>query len=77
MPRRRFEFINGRSYKFWEVAVSGCGVTVSFGRIGTDGQSQAKTFHDHEEAARHATKLIAAKTKKGYAEVECRESESV
>ena len=74
MSTRRFEFISGRSYKFWEVTVSGCRVTVAFGRIGTDGLSQVKTFHDHDEAARHATKLIAAKTKKGYVEAECRKA---
>jgi predicted DNA-binding WGR domain protein len=71
MSKRRFEFIAGQSYKFWEVTVSGSQVTVTFGRIGTDGQSQVKSFHDAEEATRYATKQIAAKTKKGYAEVDC------
>ncbi|MCA9124930.1 MAG: WGR domain-containing protein [Planctomycetaceae bacterium] len=73
MLKRRFEFVSGKSYKFWEIAVSGCQVTVTFGRIGTDGQSQAKTFHNDDEAARHAAKQVAAKTKKGYAEVDCSE----
>jgi predicted DNA-binding WGR domain protein len=74
MSKRRFEFIAGQSYKFWEVTVSDCQVTVTFGRIGTDGQSQVKSFHDTDEATRYATKQIAAKTKKGYAEVECFET---
>lgn len=37
MSKRRFEFIAGQSYTFWEVTVSGSQVTVTFGRIGTDG----------------------------------------
>ena len=71
MSKRRFEFVAGRSCKFWEVSVAGSQVTVSFGRIGTAGQEQVKSFHDADEATRHATKLINAKTKKGYAEVVC------
>jgi predicted DNA-binding WGR domain protein len=69
MSKRRFEFVDGKSFKFREITVSDCRVTVSFGRIGTAGQSQAKTFHDADEAARHASKVTAAKVKKGYAEV--------
>ena len=65
MTTRYFEFVGGNSRKFWEITVAGSDVTVRFGRIGTDGQSQTKSFDD-EAAARHAEKLIAAKTKKGY-----------
>ena len=68
MSKRCFEFVDGRSFKFWEIAVEDCRVIVTFGRIGTAGQTQTKTFHDAEEAGRHAAKVIAAKTKKGYAE---------
>jgi predicted DNA-binding WGR domain protein len=71
MPKRRFEFIDGKSFKFWEITVNDCRVTVTFGRIGTAGQSQTKTFHDADEATRHASKVTAAKAKKGYAEVAC------
>jgi predicted DNA-binding WGR domain protein len=69
MSKRRFEFIEGRSYKFWEVAVTDARVTVTFGRIGTEGQTQVKTFHSADEAKRYALKLITAKTNKGYAEI--------
>ena len=68
MSKRRFEFVDGRSFKFWEISVAGSRATVSFGRIGAGGQSLTKTFHDPDEAARYAAKLIAAKIKKGYAE---------
>ena len=65
---RYFEFVGGASKKFWEVTVTGCDVIVRYGRIGTDGQSKAKSFSDEAAAARHAEKLIAAKTGKGYVE---------
>ena len=66
--RRYFEFVDGKSSKFWEIAVDGTSVTVRFGRIGTNGQTQTKTFGDSAEASAHAEKLIAEKTGKGYVE---------
>jgi predicted DNA-binding WGR domain protein len=65
---RYFEFIGGSSRKFWEVAVQGNSFTVRFGRIGTAGQSQTKTFADEAKAKREAEGLIAEKLKKGYTE---------
>lgn len=65
---RRFEFVGGSSQKFWEISVSGSSFTVRFGRIGTAGQSQTKTFADEARAKREAENLIAEKVKKGYAE---------
>jgi len=66
---RRFEFIGGTSAKFWEVAVIGKEVTVRYGRLGTSGQAQAKSFPDDAQAQKHADTLIAQKTRKGYEEV--------
>ena len=68
MSKRYFEFIGGTSAKFWEISTSGGEVTVRFGRIGTQGQTQVKTFADVPAAARHAEKLVAEKIGKGYAE---------
>ena len=65
---RRFEFVEGNSSKFWEVNQAGSSVTVCFGRIGTQGQTQTKSFTDQAAAQHHAEKLIAEKTKKGYVE---------
>jgi len=65
---RRFEFLGGSSRKFWEVSVAGNSFTVRFGRIGTAGQSQTKSFADEDKATREAEKLIAEKVKKGYVE---------
>ena len=67
MPRR-FEFSKGSSSKFWEVRVAGSDVTVNYGRIGTDGQSQSKSFANATLANKYAEKLIGEKTKKGYVE---------
>jgi predicted DNA-binding WGR domain protein len=67
-PSRRFEFTSGSSRKFWEISVSGNTFTVRFGRIGTTGQVQSKTFSDEAKAAREAWSLISEKLKKGYLE---------
>jgi uncharacterized protein (TIGR02996 family) len=42
---------------------------VRYGRFGTDGQVQTKTFASAEKAETAAEKIIAEKVKKGYAEV--------
>jgi len=67
-PVRHFEFVGGSSKKFWEVSIAGNSFTVRFGRIGTAGQSQTKTFADEAKARREAESLIAEKLKKGYIE---------
>ena len=65
---RRFELAQGKSAKFWEISTNGNDVTVRFGRLGTSGQTQTKTFADSAAAQKHADKLIAEKTGKGYTE---------
>jgi predicted DNA-binding WGR domain protein len=65
---RYFEFAGGTSAKYWEVDLHGCDVTVRYGRIGSFGQFQTKTFPDPEAARNHVDKLIAEKSAKGYRE---------
>jgi DNA ligase-1 len=65
---RHFEFVEGTASKFWEIAIDGLSVTVRYGRIGTNGQTQTKTFPDAAAAARHTEKLVKEKTEKGYME---------
>lgn len=67
--KRRFEFIEGSSDKFWEIDLDGSSVTVRFGRNGTAGQSSVKHFADAAKAEKHAEKMIGEKLKKGYTEV--------
>lgn len=69
---RYFEFVEGKSAKFWEVEVVSDEVQVRYGRIGADGQWSYKKFDTTEQAQKHADKLIEQKTKKGY--VECHET---
>jgi predicted DNA-binding WGR domain protein len=69
MSRREFHFTEGGSSKFWAIEVDGPRFTVQYGRLGTAGQAQTKEFQNDAEAKKAADKLIAEKTKKGYAEV--------
>jgi predicted DNA-binding WGR domain protein len=66
---RLFEFVSGPSRKFWEISITGHSFTVRFGRLGTAGQSQTKSFNDDACASREAESLIAQKLNKGYVEV--------
>ncbi len=66
---RRFELSDGKSNKFWEIAIADTDVTVRFGRIGTQGQTQTKSFPDGTAASKHAAKLVEEKLGKGYKEV--------
>jgi predicted DNA-binding WGR domain protein len=72
MPTRHFEFVGGSSAKFYELSTSDNEVTVRFGRIGTEGQTQVKTLADADAAAKHADKQIASKLAKGYLETVAR-----
>lgn len=65
---RRFELIEGKSSKFWEIETLGNTLTVRFGRIGTNGQTQTKEFADGLAVEKERNKLIKEKTGKGYAE---------
>jgi len=62
----RFVFSKGSSNKFWEAAVQENKLIVRYGRIGTKGQVQLKTFADAEAAIKEKEKMIREKTGKGY-----------
>ncbi|MFN1190525.1 WGR domain-containing protein [[Kitasatospora] papulosa] len=55
------------AHKFYEVAVEGTEVTVRYGRIGADGQSQTSAFPSEAKAQAAAVKKIGEKVRKGYA----------
>lgn len=69
LPMRNFELVEGTSRRFWRIRQDGTDVTVSFGRIGTRGQTQVKQFPDEQRAKREVERLIAEKVRKGYLEV--------
>lgn len=66
---RRFELVDDKSSKFWEITVDGDQHKVRYGRIDTNGQTKTKSFADAAAAERDAEKLINAKVRKGYSEV--------
>ena len=58
-------------HKFWEIIqgeADGKIVNVHFGRIGTSGQTQVKTFPTKSLADDHVHRLIREKRNKGYVE---------
>ncbi len=65
---RYFEFIDGTSKKFWEIALDGASFTTRYGKIGTDGQQSLKEYDTAAKAKIEYDKLVAEKTKKGYLE---------
>jgi predicted DNA-binding WGR domain protein len=65
---RRFEFVEGSSNKFWEIEQDGSDLNIRWGRIGTQGQAQTKSFADNTTAAAAMIALVDQKTGKGYVE---------
>jgi predicted DNA-binding WGR domain protein len=66
---RSLQFQQGDSRKFWRAAVRGTELSVSYGRIGSNGQTLLKQFDTPERAAREMEKLVDEKLRKGYLEV--------
>lgn len=66
---RRFEFAEGSSNKFWAIEQDGSDLNIQWGRVGTTGQAQTKSFADAAAATVALGKLVKEKTGKGYAEV--------
>lgn len=60
------EFKDYSSHKFWQIEVVENEFTVLYGKFGTDGRSQTKSFTDNAEAMKEAKKVISQKIKKGY-----------
>ena len=65
---RRLRFEQGSSKKFWHASLSALELTVTYGRIGTNGQSNLKVFETRERAQREMDKLVEEKLRKGYLE---------
>ncbi|HCT3242215.1 TPA: WGR and DUF4132 domain-containing protein [Escherichia coli] len=65
---RHFIYQDEKSHKFWAVEQQGNELHISWGKVGTKGQSQIKSFSDAAAAEKAELKLIAEKTKKGYVE---------
>jgi len=59
-------FQDSKSNKFWRARCIGNNLEVNFGRIGSQGQSQAKRYDSPEDATRELEKQAREKYKKGY-----------
>lgn len=57
----------GSAHKFYEVRRSGAEVTITFGRIGEQGQAKTTTHPSADKAEADAARKIGAKVRKGYA----------
>ena len=64
---QRYEFNDDKSSKFWQIEQQGGELHISWGKIGTSGQSQVKAFDDEAKASAAKDKLVKEKTGKGYA----------
>ncbi len=65
---RTFSYSDAKSHKFWTIDVTGTDFAVTYGKIGTAGQTAAKSFATAEKCQAEADKLVREKTGKGYVE---------
>lgn len=65
---KHFIYQDEKSHKFWAVEQQGNELHINWGKVGTNGQSQVKSFADAAAAEKAELKLIAEKVKKGYVE---------
>ena len=65
---RTFEYVDGKTSKFWTITTNGKGYTVNYGKTGTNGQTTTKDFDSDEACQKAAEKVIKEKTGKGYVE---------
>ena len=64
--KRELVYMDAKSSKFWNIELSGSSHTVTYGRIGSAGQSATKSFPSEEAARKEMDKLIKEKLGKGY-----------
>lgn len=62
--KRVFVFQDFKSQKFWSIEVVGTDITVNYGKLGTDGQTQVKNYATTEEAEKAASKTDCGKDQK-------------
>jgi predicted DNA-binding WGR domain protein len=66
LPFQRLYFKDDASDKFWEAATDGNKLIVRWGKTGSKGQIQLKSFPDGDAARKEMEKLIKEKQAKGY-----------
>jgi predicted DNA-binding WGR domain protein/ankyrin repeat protein len=66
--KKHLTYKNEKSDKFWQIEVAGNSFTVTYGKTGTAGTSQTKSFDSEEKCFKEAEKLLNEKLRKGYKE---------
>ena len=66
MSTRELVFSDSSSHKFWKIELDGDSHTVTYGRVGTTGQTKTKEFADDAAAKKAYDTLVEQKLKKGY-----------
>ena len=61
--KKHLKYIDGNSDKFWQIEVLNNEFTVTYGKNGTSGTSQKKSFDSNENCIKAAEKLLAEKNK--------------
>ena len=62
----RFVCEDDKSSKFWEFKLNDDKILVRYGKIGSEGTIQQKTFDSDKDASKYIVKETSAKEKKGY-----------
>jgi predicted DNA-binding WGR domain protein len=68
MYTKLLTFKDEKSDKFWKIEAEGKNFTVTYGKTGSTGQAQVKSFESDEKCLNEAEKLVNEKLKKGYIE---------
>ncbi|WP_245910883.1 AAA domain-containing protein [Nonlabens arenilitoris] len=63
---KRYEFVEGSSNKYWEIAIDGFDIITRYGRIGNKPQENRKSLDDQVSVLKEEMRLIGVKTRKGY-----------
>jgi uncharacterized protein YfeS len=69
MMEKYFRYTEDTSDKYWEVTFEGNSVQTFFGKVGSAGRVEEKTYSSSDECLKEVEKLIKSKLKKGYQEV--------
>ena len=67
--KRNFVNQKGDSNKFWTIEQKDKSLTATWGKIGTEGRTNTKSFDDDEACKKEVEKLIQEKLSKGYSEI--------
>jgi uncharacterized protein (TIGR02996 family) len=65
---RTFTYSDAKSHKFWNIELQGKTLTVTYGRIGSAGQTKTKTFADAARAQEEHDRRVKEKLAEGYVE---------